>query len=116
MTIGNGYTDKTMSEAEVREIVTQAFAAHDMTGKRVLFITPDATRSGPMDVMFRVFHETIGSVKKLIAIAFEKRITAETQLQNGECVIGVTRSSVESVHKDEIAGGVCRAAEAAKHE
>jgi nickel-dependent lactate racemase len=60
MTLGKGYTDKTLTEAEVREIVAQAFAKHDMTGKRVLFITPDATRSGPMDVMFRVFYDAIG--------------------------------------------------------
>ena len=60
MTIGKGYTDKTLTEAEVRETVGQAFARHDMTGKRVLFITPDATRSGPMDLMFRAFYDAIG--------------------------------------------------------
>jgi len=60
MTIGKGYLDRTLTEAEVREIVAQAFAQHDMTGKRVLFITPDATRSGPLDMMFRIFYDTIG--------------------------------------------------------
>jgi nickel-dependent lactate racemase len=60
MTIGKGYTDRTLSEAEVREIVAQAFTEHDVTGKRVLFITPDATRSGPLDMMFRVFYDAIG--------------------------------------------------------
>ncbi len=60
MTTGKGYLDRTLTEAEVREIVGRAFAVHDMTGKRVLFITPDATRSGPMDMMFRVFYEAIG--------------------------------------------------------
>ncbi|HOT91037.1 MAG TPA: lactate racemase domain-containing protein [Anaerolineae bacterium] len=57
--IGTGYIDRTLTEAEVREIVAEAFAAHDMTGKRVLFITPDATRSGPLDLMFRVFYEAL---------------------------------------------------------
>lgn len=61
MTIGKGYTDKSLSEAEVREIVAQAFAEHDMTGKRVLFITPDATRSAPMPMMFRLFFDAIGT-------------------------------------------------------
>jgi len=60
MTIGKGYTDRPLTETEVREIVTQAFDRHDMTGKRVLFITPDATRSAPMPMMFRVFYDTIG--------------------------------------------------------
>jgi len=58
--IGKGYTDQLLSESEVRAIVAQAFAEHDMTGKRVLFITPDATRSGPMDMMFRVFYDALG--------------------------------------------------------
>ena len=58
--IGKGYTDRTLTEVEVREIVAQAFAQHDMTGKRVLFITPDGTRSAPMDMMFRVFYDVIG--------------------------------------------------------
>ena len=58
--IGKGYADHTMTEAEVQEIVARAFAEHEMTGKRVLFITPDATRSGPMDMMFRVFYDVLG--------------------------------------------------------
>lgn len=60
MTIGKGYLDRTMTEDEVRQIVAQAFAGHNMAGKRVLFITPDATRSAPMDMMFRVFYDEIG--------------------------------------------------------
>jgi nickel-dependent lactate racemase len=58
--IGRGYDDRTLNEGEVREIVSAAFAAHDVAGKRVLFITPDATRSAPMPLMFRIFHEVIG--------------------------------------------------------
>ncbi|MBN1873592.1 MAG: DUF2088 domain-containing protein [Anaerolineae bacterium] len=60
MVTGKGYTDKTLTETEVREIVAEAFAQHDMTGKRVLFITPDSTRSAPMDMMFRVFYDALG--------------------------------------------------------
>jgi len=58
--IGKGYTDRALTEAEARAIVAQAFETHDVTGKRVLFITPDATRSAPMAMMFRLFHEAIG--------------------------------------------------------
>jgi nickel-dependent lactate racemase len=60
MTIGMGFTDRTLTESEVRQIVAQAFVEHDMTGKRVLILTPDATRSAPLDLMFRVFYEAIG--------------------------------------------------------
>jgi nickel-dependent lactate racemase len=63
-TIGKGYgalgsADQMLSEAEVREIVAQAFAAHDMTGKRVLIIVPDSTRSAPLPMMFRVFFDAL---------------------------------------------------------
>ncbi len=59
--IGNGYTDRTLTEAEVRQIVMQAFEKHNMTGKRVLFLTPDSTRSAPLDMMFRIFFDVIGA-------------------------------------------------------
>lgn len=81
MTIGTGYTDRTLTEAEVREIVAQAFAEHDMSGKRVLFITPDATRSGPMDMMFRVFYDEIGdqveAIDYLIALGTHQAMDEE---------------------------------------
>jgi nickel-dependent lactate racemase len=81
MTIGKGFTERTMTEAEVREVVAQAFSEHDMTGKRVLFITPDATRSAPMDVMFRVFYDEIGekaaAIDYLIALGTHMAMTEE---------------------------------------
>jgi nickel-dependent lactate racemase len=58
--IGKGYADKTLTEAEARELVAAAFSEYDVTGKRVLFITPDSTRSAPMPMMFRVFYDAIG--------------------------------------------------------
>ncbi len=58
--IGKGFTDRALTEIEVFSIVAHAFAKHDMTGKRVLFIVPDATRSAPLPLMFRIFHEAIG--------------------------------------------------------
>jgi nickel-dependent lactate racemase len=58
--IGRGYTDKSLTEIEVFSLVAAAFSKHDVAGKRVLFIVPDATRSAPMPMMFRIFHEVIG--------------------------------------------------------
>jgi nickel-dependent lactate racemase len=82
-TIGRGYTDRTMTEAEVREIVTQAFAKHDMTSKRVLFITPDATRSAPLPMMFRIFYEALrdraAAIDYLIALGTHQPLN-ETQI------------------------------------
>ena len=78
-TIGKGYTDRTLSESEVREIVAEAFARHDVSGKRVLFIVPDATRSAPMDMMFRIFYDVIGgrvaALDYLIALGTHQPMT-----------------------------------------
>ena len=60
--IGRGYNDRTLNEGEVCEIVAAAFAEHDVTGKRVLFIVPDSTRSAPMGLMFRIFYDAIGEL------------------------------------------------------
>ena len=60
--IGQGYTDRALSEVEVFSLVAAAFSynKYDMTGKRVLFIVPDSTRSAPLPMMFRIFHEVLG--------------------------------------------------------
>ncbi len=81
--IGKGYLERTLAEAEIREIVTQAFDEHPMAGKRVLFITPDATRSGPLDMMFRIFYDVLGPQVKaldyLIALGTHQPLNAAAQ-------------------------------------
>ena len=51
--IAKGHLDRFLTEAEVREILSEAFAQAHVSGKRVLAIIPDGTRSAPIDVMFR---------------------------------------------------------------
>jgi nickel-dependent lactate racemase len=51
--IAKGHLDRFLSEAEVHEILSEAFAQMHVSGKRVLAIIPDGTRSAPIDVMFR---------------------------------------------------------------
>lgn len=49
-----------LSEPEVREIVAEALSPLLPAGRRVLLIVPDATRTAPIGLMFRVIHELIG--------------------------------------------------------
>jgi nickel-dependent lactate racemase len=81
--IGRGYTDKTLSEIEVFSLVAAAFAKNDVTGKRVLFVVPDGTRSAPLPMMFRIFHEAIGkdvaALDYLIALGTHQPM-GETQI------------------------------------
>ena len=81
MMIGKGYTDRLLSEAEVREIVSQTLEAAQLAGKRVLIIIPDGTRTAPMPLMFRLFHkylgETVAALDYLIALGTHQPMSEE---------------------------------------
>ena len=61
MTIGKSAVDRVLSRDEVRQIVAQAAAGLNLTGKRVLTIIPDGTRTMPMPLMFQLLQEEIGT-------------------------------------------------------
>lgn len=48
-----------MEDGEVRDVMAEALDQVDLAGKRVLIIIPDGTRSGPIDLCFRLFHELL---------------------------------------------------------
>jgi nickel-dependent lactate racemase len=57
---GAGFTDRHLTEPQVREIAAQALAPLALAGKKVLLIVPDSTRTAPVDLLFRVLHDLIG--------------------------------------------------------
>src|ERR1700687_1710080 len=61
MTIGKSAVDRVLSREEVRQIVAQAAGGLNLTGKRVLTIIPDGTRTMPMPLMFQLLQEQIGT-------------------------------------------------------
>ncbi|MGH9752437.1 MAG: lactate racemase domain-containing protein [Blastocatellia bacterium] len=66
MVIGKGSCDRALSESEVRELMSSALSGAGLDGKRVLVIIPDGTRTAPIPMMFRLFHESLdGRVKAL---------------------------------------------------
>jgi nickel-dependent lactate racemase len=50
----------TISKATIRELCAAEIATWGVTGKRVLAIVPDGTRTAPMGSMFRVLHDLLG--------------------------------------------------------
>ena len=66
MMIGKASENEVIPEAQAYELCADAFSRKTLDGKRVLAIIPDTTRSGPIDMMFRVVNEILaGRVKAL---------------------------------------------------
>ncbi|MFQ5854167.1 MAG: lactate racemase domain-containing protein [Anaerolineae bacterium] len=81
MLIGNGFADRLLMEHEVRDLMAEALAQVDLAGKRVLIIIPDGTRSGPIDLFFRLFHELlwdeVAALDYLIALGTHQTMPEE---------------------------------------
>lgn len=60
MVIGRGFTDRMLTEDEIRSIVRESLDSLHLDGKRALVIIPDGTRSMPMPLMFSLFNEFLG--------------------------------------------------------
>ena len=56
-TVGIGYDDRLLTDAEIRAAVLDALGRVDVAGKRVLLILPDHTRTAPIGRLFRLIHE-----------------------------------------------------------
>lgn len=54
---GTGRADGVLGDAEVAGIVAEALAGWELTGRRVLVLVPDATRTAPVPQLFRLLCE-----------------------------------------------------------
>ncbi len=59
MVIGKGYTDRYLTDGEVREIAREGLGPLAVDGKRVLIIIPDGTRTMPTPLMFGILQELL---------------------------------------------------------
>ncbi len=59
MLAGSGSAERFLSEDEVRALTAQALGQVALDGKRVLVIIPDSTRTAPLPLFFRLFHELL---------------------------------------------------------
>jgi nickel-dependent lactate racemase len=64
----SGISGRCLTEHQVREIVAQALAPLALTGKKVLLIVPDSTRTAPVGLLFRIIHDLIGAVTKSLDV------------------------------------------------
>jgi nickel-dependent lactate racemase len=68
--IGTGYDDGYLNEEQVRAIVAEALDAAGLEGKRVLVIVPDSTRTAPLPLFFRLFHEQLWATRRVAALDY----------------------------------------------
>jgi nickel-dependent lactate racemase len=88
-----------LSESEIREQISAAFAETPLGGKRVLIIIPDRTRTAPMPLMFKLFFELLASrvakLDYLIALGTHK-ILDEHSINE---LIGVTKEQRADIYR-----------------
>jgi nickel-dependent lactate racemase len=89
-----GYTEKLLTESEVRDLMNEPLSGIELTGKRVLIIIPDGTRSGPLGLFFRLFHELlwgrVSALDYLIALGTHQPMVHEAILSH----LGITRDEM----------------------
>src|SRR5437867_2384537 len=72
-----------LTPAQVAELISQACAPEDYSGKRVLLIVPDGTRTAPVGLLFRTLHQQIARGTK----AFDVLIALGTHQPMSETAI-----------------------------
>jgi nickel-dependent lactate racemase len=79
--IGKGSTTEYLGQDEVRALMVEALEPLDLEGKRVLVIIPDGTRTAPIPLFFRLFHELlwgrVAALDYLVALGTHKPMSEE---------------------------------------
>lgn len=100
MVIGKGAPDRQMTESEIWELTRDALSRENLEGKKVIVIIPDNTRSGPVDLFFRLFHElltdSVESLDYLIALGTHPPMSDEDIYTH----LGITHEQKQTRYKD----------------
>jgi nickel-dependent lactate racemase len=97
---GQGYTDRYLTEDEVRDIVAEGLGQAGLAGERVLVIIPDSTRTAPIPQMFRLFHELlrdeVAALDFLIALGTHPIMSEDAVNQ----LVGITAQERATTYSD----------------
>ncbi|MBN1808265.1 MAG: DUF2088 domain-containing protein [Planctomycetes bacterium] len=93
--IGIGAEDKVLTEDEIASIVNEAAAAIPASGKKVLVLIPDATRTCPTPQVYRLLNDSLGKkaerVDYLVALGTHPSMT-DDQIER---LLGMSRHERE---------------------
>jgi len=70
MIIGRGSAASVLAEQDVHDLCSQAFEAGGLTGKRILVVLPDNTRTAPIDLVFRMLYRFLADRVKTLDVLF----------------------------------------------
>ncbi len=54
-------TERSLSDIEIRELLSEGIGQLDLTGRRVLVVIPDGTRTAPIGLLFSLLGDVLGS-------------------------------------------------------
>jgi len=98
--IGKGSATNLLTEADVRALTTRALADMPLQGKRVLVIIPDATRTAPIPLFFRLFHELLAdsvvALDYLVALGTHQPLGEEALCR----LVGITAQERHTQYAD----------------
>jgi len=100
MTIGKGSATNLLTESDVRSLTTRALVDVPLEGKRVLVIIPDATRTAPIPLFFRLFHELladrVAALDYLVALGTHQPLSEEALCR----LVGITAQEWQRQYAD----------------
>jgi nickel-dependent lactate racemase len=97
---GEGSQVSCLGEPDVREVVIQALESADLRGRRVLVIIPDGTRTAPIPLFFRVFHEALRG--KVAALDYLVALGTHPPMSDGDLrrLVGITDEEQRTTYSD----------------
>ncbi len=97
---GSPNRDQLLNDASVFSILEEVFAANDLSGKKVLFIIPDSTRTMPLPLFFNSFYKLLhGKVEKMdfiIALGTHMPMSEEAICKE----VGITLEEMKGKFRD----------------
>jgi len=98
--IGNGYEDRPMENSEAVKLIKEALSKDDWTGKRVLLILPDLTRSAPIPLLYKTIYreleDEVACLDGLIALGTHQPLTEDKIFMR----LGITEDDYYSFYSE----------------
>ena len=98
--LGHGSETGFLTEDDIRSLTTRALADLPLQGKRVLVIIPDATRTAPIPLFFRLFHELlaerVAALDYLVALGTHQPLSEEALCR----LVGITATERHTQYSD----------------